>query len=145
MRFNTETEMSENQFNESLDSFSNKFLNLKNEFKILLEKNISFLFSSIPELASIEVIQYAPYFNDGDACNFEVHNIHFYSKDYVEEKDEDDYGNMDFNSSPKNEDFKQKLKDFIYSNALFMEMTFKNHEKIIFTREGVEFKHYEHD
>lgn len=42
-----------------------------------IELSVQSFFEACPEITSIFWTQYTPYFNDGDACEFSVHELHY--------------------------------------------------------------------
>ncbi len=99
--FSTETQVKLDR----LESLGQRVADLNEERKTLvreaLKEGFDAVFEAFPEVKSISWTQYAPYFNDGDACVFHVHdyNINLF-KDHNDEDDDDyyddDYGNWSF-------------------------------------------------
>lgn len=52
-------------------------------------------FDACPELGAIVWTQYAPHFNDGEACTFSVHEAGFWSTEAVDENGEDGLNSYD--------------------------------------------------
>lgn len=50
---------------------------LSNSLLISLETVSAQFFKDFPEILSVYWAQYAPHFNDGDACEFSVNDVHF--------------------------------------------------------------------
>lgn len=132
---------------------------LKEVFKLFWEKN--------PEVKSISWTQYAPYFNDGDSCEFSVNEVYFSNTDDPEEVDEDSLFEDETSiwkaaswelkwwakenpdrKIPIDIDSAKNLEDFLHSNAMenIMQMMFGSDNKVIATREGFKTEEYEnHD
>lgn len=128
---------------------------LKEVFKLFWEKN--------PEVKTISWTQYAPYFNDGDACIFGVNEIYFSNSEEPEQVDEDDFDKESgvWNGSawsfgrwrkihpdvkiPIDIDNAKNLGDFLQSNAMvdIMEMMFGPDNRVIATREGFKTEEYD--
>jgi len=128
------------EFIQSLNDFEAKVEQLRKDFQTLFQERVKIIFDAVPDLESIEIIQYTPYFMDGDACEFSIHSVSFYNE---EEADSDwDY---DFDSPSDQQSLKDALKGFIYTNENLMRDMFGDHAKIIITREGTQVNEYEHD
>lgn len=133
---------------------------LKEVFKLFWEKN--------PEVKTISWTQYAPYFNDGDACIFRVNEVYFSNSENPEQVDEDDdlydeetgvwtasawyfgWWEKEYpdRKIPINMDNAKNLGDFLQSNAMrdIMEMMFGPDNRVIATRDGFKTEEYErHD
>ena len=133
---------------------------LKEVFKLFWEKN--------PEVKTISWTQYAPYFNDGDACIFRVNEVYFSNSENPEQVDEDDdlydeetgvwmasawyfgWWKKEYpdRKIPINMDNAKNLGDFLQSNAMrdIMEMMFGPDNRVIATRDGFKTEEYErHD
>jgi len=59
--------------------------------KKVFHASIASFFKAFPEVAAIRWRQYTPYFNDGDVCEFSVHEPAVFSKKDFEEGVDDDY------------------------------------------------------
>ena len=127
---------------------------LKEVFKLFWEKN--------PEVKTISWTQYAPYFNDGDACIFGVNEIYFSNSEDPDQVDQDDLDEESgvWNASvwcfgwwgkkypdlkiPIDIDNAKNLGDFLQSNAMLdiMEMMFGSDNRVIATRDGFKTEEY---
>lgn len=58
------------------------------EAKEALMADVKFFFQDVPEVTSVRWQQYTPYFNDGETCEFEVHEARFFGP--LQEPDEED-------------------------------------------------------
>lgn len=56
----------------------------------VVDEAASELFEACPEVHQIHWTQYTPHFNDGDACDFSIHDMH-----YVLKEDLDEFGEWD--------------------------------------------------
>lgn len=124
---------------------------LKPRFKELFEPS----FAAIPELKQFEWTQYTPFFNDGDSCEFSVHDLSYrLGKDWNEEDEEweDDYeghyiawGSQGELTNDQWELLKGLDKAFKGLPEDTMQDLFGDHVKVIVTREGVSVEEYDHD
>lgn len=71
---------------------------LKEAFKEVFVQN--------PSLHMIAWTQYAPYFNDGDACEFSIHEMYAVNKDILEDED------FDEDSLPSPYEFEDDLNQY---------------------------------
>jgi hypothetical protein len=113
------------------------------------------LFEKHPTLTYIKWLQYTPYFNDGETCEFGIHGV-YYSEAPIE-KDEDgniqiDDGSEEYagysNPRGKNKVLASDMKDFeqlVESLSDSCKDAFGDHVQVIITTEGVEVTDYEHD
>lgn len=76
-----------NGFLKSMKSLREK---MEEEGKKLLNETFRELFEKYPELDAIGWTQYAPYFNDGEPCEFSVHSASYRLKSDGEPLTEDD-------------------------------------------------------
>lgn len=127
-------------FSQSLQDFQLKVSALQKEFQNLFQDRVKVVFDAVPALEKIEIIQYTPYFMDGDACEFSISSVSFY--DDVEES----HGyEEDFTSPSEQQVLKEALNKFIYQNEELMKSMYGDHAIISITREGTEIDEYEHD
>lgn len=117
---------------------------MKAEFRQFFETN--------PECLALRWLQYTPYFNDGEPCEFGRNEISFKLSDTPADT-EDDYGNQGFESGytrdrrdlPSHKKVQaavralEKIDDAIYLIA------FGDHAQVTVTREGFEIDEYSHD
>ena len=104
------------------------------------------VFDAYPELESVSWTQYTPYFNDGDACTFAVHDFDSAVVD-GEEVEEPYYADKDSPLKPGLVKALSKLNNSIGASAMSdtMELIFGDHAKVTATRNGFEVDEYSHD
>lgn len=119
-------------------------------------------FEKNPAIQSIVWTQYTPYFNDGDTCEFAVHEPHF-SNDvnktgYYGESDDEFWEYSSRNFLTENATYRvnidgvdvESVKQFssvIQSNVMetVLQDLFGDHVIVIATRDGFDVNDYEHD
>ncbi len=117
------------------------------------------LFKKYKDLQQIKWQQYAPHFNDGDACTFSVHDPYFgfnseesalELSSYVDEEDEDE--SLYFVQSMYSAKNKEKAADLeAFSGAMnsiedALEIAFGDGFEVKLNRDGtVEVEEYDHD
>ena len=127
-------------FSQSLQDFQAKVEALQKEFQNLFQDRVKVVFDAVPALEKIEIIQYTPYFMDGDVCEFSISSVSFY--DDVEKS----HGyEEDFDCPSEQQVLKDALNKFIYQNDELMKTMYGDHAIISITREGTEVDEYEHD
>lgn len=114
------------------------------------------VFERHPEVKAIVWTQYAPYFNDGDPCEFSVHELNFKLTEErkrvlgLSTEDEDDdwnYWESDISykdMSPVAES-QTALNHFAHRNMELFESAFGDSAQVACTREGFDVGYYEHD
>lgn len=132
------------------------------------------VFEEIPSLTQISWTQYAPYFNDGDECTFNVHTPSFCTKAYTEalaqEHDEYELEDMHYEEigvsfwssyesdwtrsevkkaglTPDEAKTLIELSNIITSSTMepIMRSAFGEHVLVKVTAEQIEVEEYEHD
>lgn len=89
--------------------------------KTVFHTAVSNFFNTYPEVAAIRWTQYTPYFNDGDTCEFSVHDLEFYSEaDYEDLKNGELDDTYEFNSF-------SKPSDYAYRVAAEPDNTYRDH------------------
>lgn len=96
-----------NNFNELSKQIEAAKKNMADQSKQFIESAANSLFDRYPFLYSIYWTQYTPYFNDGDTCEFSVHEI-CYS---FSEQDEEDYFPWETSSLYTEDDLKKAIGD----------------------------------
>jgi hypothetical protein len=120
--------------------------NLANEMKGAFKT----FFNDNPDVAALAWTQFTPYFNDGDECIFNVHDIYPVTAEELEEIKAGDLNIYDlWEREEEKEDWRKKADAFIHvlstiDNSIF-KATFGDHCKVIATREGFDVEEYEHD
>ena len=71
---------------------------------------VSAFFKMYPEIGSITWTQYTPYFNDGDTCEFSVHDVNFLSTKDTEDED------LDLRDLYEHNPW-EKPDDYVYRNS----------------------------
>jgi len=125
------------------------------------EFTVSF-FEKNPAIQSIVWTQYTPYFNDGDTCEFSVHEPYF-SNDvnktgYYEESDDEFWAYSSWDFLTENATYRvnidgvdvESVKQFssvIQSNVMetVLQDLFGDHVIVIATRDGFYVNDYDHD
>ena len=105
------------------------------------------LFVNHPEIKTVYWSQYTPYFNDGDECIFNVHDINV-SPDYFEEIDSpyhDDENEQNFNIPPNLAKAIKEINKFASDNLQAMKDMFGDHAFVRAHTGGFEVREYEHD
>lgn len=139
---------------------------LEEEGEAALKEAFKELFDKHPRLASVEWVQYTPYFNDGDPCYFSVHDFDATlqvpegsEEDEDEDEDSEDdelyddsysYGDKLYTmSKSEDEEVKKIAEDVGELNSNIpddvLEHVFGDHARIIATREGFDVDEYSHD
>lgn len=144
-----------------------KFAALKNELKTLREEikeksKIIFkeasaeLFKQHPTLKEFSWTQYTPYFNDGDACNFGVHNdeISFTTDDGEEEywsggghysTKDGRYVHVPAGDTSHNRAGLSALEFLHHFDKDDYEALFGDHVRVVVTKDGVTAQECSHD
>jgi len=63
------------EFNKGFEELELKKNELQQQFKDSFKELVPKLFENFPLLESVQWDQYTPYFNDGDTCEFSIHDI----------------------------------------------------------------------
>lgn len=145
---------------QTIEDFIQEYQEFQNAFQKKAQEKLKDVFKHFwDENPGINVViwtQYAPYFNDGDACVFRINDLTF--SNAVEEDDINDLdwgeyegetegvwacGNWKIDEISKNhagvnEESVKLLCKFIHSNPMenVLEMTFGSDNRIVATREG---------
>ncbi len=113
---------------------------LMKQVKEQLQPALLEVLNNNPNIIAIGWRQYTPYFNDGDTCEFSVHDVQWCDS---EEMLEDSMWEWNYaNDGP--EDL-QALADVINGNEDIMKEVFGDHVQVTVTREGVEVEGYDHE
>lgn len=96
-----------------VDTYNSKLAQMQSELTEILKGAFKDIFVQAPNLHMICWAQYAPYFNDGDACEFSVNEIFAVSKSYAElENDEDHELYGEYEELPTPWRFEDDLSEF---------------------------------
>lgn len=121
---------------------------MKQEGKDFFLKISKELFEQNPKLIKFGWIQYTPYYNDGDPCEFSAHVD--YPKMLIDGEDESEFDEERWCSRDEKEteasQICDKVTEFLSQfDDEDMELLFGDHCEVIVTREGVEVESYDHD
>lgn len=156
------------QITEKLNNLVSNFEAFRQDFmtKAREEFNttIKEIFDFIPEINYVTWVQYTPYFNDGDTCEFMVGDISFTNASeeeignvYYGEYDGEDESvfvypcwGSDKDKVPLTKEQKKVIDDFtnVCNSSAFediMLFTFGDHVRVIGNRDGFSVEEYEHD
>lgn len=142
-----------------------KLMELRAQYDELLEKEgenalkeaFKEFFAKHPSAHTITWTQYTPYFNDGDACHFSVHEMvlnddedeDYYDDDEDEDEDEDGEEAVEPEVVELTEEQQEALdEDFDRLQNIpedVLEAVFGDHVQITATAEGFEVTEYSHD
>ena len=168
MSFNFESLLAE--YDRKVEELNAAKEKMQKELAAQLEPLFKEFFKENPKIGKIAWTQYTPYFNDGEPCEFSVHEKYFVATKWLEE-DEDDpieyqdcpslwsYGNKEasfydsdvdsFKKAGLTEEEIKKVEAFgrFLDNIPedIYEGIYGDHVEIIATAEGVEVNDYEHD
>ena len=120
----------------------------KEEFKPAMREWLA----TTPEIVSIRWRQYTPYFNDGDACSFGMHDVYYkpapninVNSKYGSDYDDGFYGPYQFTESPELETKLRELTKLLYSFSDTFEVVFGDHTMITISDQEIEVEEYDHD
>lgn len=155
------------KLNNLVSSFEQKRKEFEKASKEALHDSLKEVFDAFPNVKAISWVQYAPYFNDGDACEFSVHEARakvegLVSSDggnTVEEADEGTYiydmlssCDLSYESDKSlNMDTKalsavlDKLTNLLQSMEDVLRGAFGSDSQVIVTRDKIEVEDFEHD
>lgn len=169
MRFNLEDTMVPNP--ESADRF-NRVAGILDQVQTALQAQINAaqanfekefpglvkdFFAAVPQIKSVSWTQYSPYFNDGDACTFSVHDVYFATDD---NEDWEDYREIDNTNvfsgciydvrkqkflTKEQIEICEKLDAMIACNEDFMESMYGDGVMVILRPSGIETQNHDHD
>jgi hypothetical protein len=122
--------------------------NMLNDFKSVINDVFSEVFNAHPEIEKIAWTQYTPYFNDGESCIFNVHDVYFLRTDDTQELKEShiyEWHSAGWGDDVKNFPALKKLNALITSSEDILLMMFGDHCQITVTRDGIDVEEHEHD
>lgn len=125
----------------------------KEKGKEALKQSFKEFFDANPEVTSIGWTQYAPYFNDGEPCEFAVHEFVFstapiYHEDWDMEsvcKEWSDF--MEDNDFLSDSPAAVKFSDDVLTqipDEIFRDL-FGSDSMVVVTRDGISTEYYDHD
>lgn len=130
-----------------VDEFDRRMKELKTNMMKEFEGTIKGVFMEVfeihPEIERISWCQFTPYFNDGDPCVFDIHDIHFLTKD--DPKDMKDEHLYDWHYDIKRFPALKSLNNLLHSSEEMLLMLFGDHCQITVTRDGIDVEEFEHD
>lgn len=147
----------------TLTQLSEEFTALKEEIRSQFKDQVSValkeMFIKFPELESIRWVQYTPYFNDGDPCEFSMGDFHVITegadpKEWDDEDEDSPYAGEYVSTYRK---YNEKWSDELYNELCmlsetlggpledFMEDVFGDHVWVKVTRDGIKVEEYDHD
>lgn len=127
---------------------------VKAQGQVALKEAFTELFAAYPVLKAVKWTQYTPYFNDGDTCEFGVHEFYSQIDGVVSKYGKDADGGEGYVSSWDLEgEAKEKaapMLDAVRSLAKLipkdvMLASFGDHVEVVATREGFQVDEYSHD
>lgn len=124
---------------------------MKDEGESALKECFADLFTRFPKVSAVRWTQYTPYFNDGDTCEFSVHDPEIFfdgeDPDACERGDGFEVGwycDDDEPSRPLAEYWSEHMRPAFKLEQIF-NLTFGDHVEVVATREGFRVSEYEHD
>jgi hypothetical protein len=129
---------------------------VSSEGKKALNELLMDFFATNTDVEALQWTQYTPYFNDGDSCNFSVHEpeVKFFEgkspKEIAADEDNSDYGRQGFVSRysiPEGtlRESVRELSNTLSSIEDVLEEALGDHLEVTATRNGVEVSEYSHD
>jgi hypothetical protein len=144
------------EFKQSLAIIEDRRKAIRKEFEALFAQLAADFLALAPTVRGFTWTQYAPYFNDGDTCEFSVHEMYLLANEPAEDEDDDGEG-----FDPDDDDV---YEDQVKPNTLspeaqaawkfitsleneeeFMREAFGTDTRVIVTRDGVEATEYDHE
>lgn len=135
--------------NGRVSHYSNKSYKDQHDPKVLMDLLDAIV--ALDEVHSVQWDQYTPYFNDGDACYFNINEARVLFVDYDEEEDDEgDWGtgylatwNMDSNSEVYR--LLDKINDELDHHEVILHKTFGDPAEVTYNGEEFTVEHYYHD
>jgi hypothetical protein len=137
---------------ETLTEFSKEFEEVKAEFtgraRKMFTASLKDLFENNPDLGMIEWEQYTPYFNDGDTCEFGVHQPFFIPVDVRDRTDDEDEYDYRYDCGMEENDDMKAVSRFIQNQDDLMQSLYGDHVKVVVRRDPkgivVEVEEFDH-
>lgn len=138
---------------------------MKRVGRVALQEAFDDFFAKVPEAEAIVWVQYTPYFNDGDTCEFSVHDMQLKlsakareemlgiedaeadHEDWLDnrwESDESDLDDLEDPRGPEIANLFSELAGDVVDEDLFL-ATFGDHVAVTVTRTGIRADDCEHD
>lgn len=152
---------------ESLNSFITKRKAFQEELKAAALKTIGGGLQEFmqlhPEIDQLRWAQYTPYFNDGDTCEFSVHDIYVHVTSESADSDSDneipdcEYGDgegwtyaykrsmLAAGLSELTATALEQLQSALSSAKEELKYAFGDHVEVVVTKDGIDVEEYEHD
>lgn len=151
-----------NEIEDLLQVMQKDIEKIKKEYQKTSQEKFKLVVKTIFEkwgdrLDSIQWVQYTPYFNDGEACEFDVHDVvpvPKFEEDFDFEYGPDSYyvkEHIEDHSKNKKEDFAEfeaMEKDVVVLNSIddeIMKEMFGDHVLVKVTKDKIETEDYSHD
>jgi len=132
-----------NTFKKLMDLKASYEKTLSEEGEDALKEAFKDFFQKHPSVETITWTQYTPYFNDGDACYFHVHEFQINEEDdYEDDKEEsEDQETEEVEDTTLWDDLNEleAIPEDVY------EAVFGDHVRITATPEGFDVEEYDHD
>lgn len=118
---------------------------LKAEGQELLKQHFAAFFEAHPAVQAIRWTQYTPYFNDGDACTFGVHDFCYKEggPTVFDGKDDDDDWEDGYGQTSSTRAAVRELLESVPEDVMLA--IFGDHVQITATRAGFDVAEYEHN
>jgi hypothetical protein len=142
---------------DTITKLAKEFTKVKEKFKtnaqVAMKKAFKEFFAENPSVMSIYWTQYTPHFNDGDECNFGVHEMYYSTAlierdgEYIEDREgvHSSYGDAPPGGGKTQKNFKAFTKALNQLPDEIFQDTFGDHCEIIASREGFDVEEYSHD
>lgn len=140
---------------EKLESFKQAIKAKEDEYKSfgkqLFKDYIKEYFKTYPEIQAVVFAAYTPYFNDGDTCEYGIHDPVYVLEGFdpqnilrhYDYEDEEQFKIADYSHS-NYKDYKEFNK-FMQQNTELMKVIFGDHVCVYITPEEIITEEYEHD
>ncbi len=129
---------------------------IEDEGEAILKKAFTEFFAAHPDCEAIRWTQYAPYFNDGEPCEFSVHEFEYKfaagdeaaseeadSEEDEENEDDDDYEEWQITEAQA--EFCGEFEGQFSDHEDMLKLVFGDDTRVTATREGFECDEYSHD
>ena len=127
------------KLNEYLDAREKLDEMIEKDAKEIVNEAFSVFFRNAPDVDVVQWTQYAPYFNDGEACVFSVHDFNFHTGEPLTEEEVEEIDSYpEWDDVPKrNDDAIEELTSLNIDDLL--QSVFGDDCMVVATRDG-EFK-----